>query len=211
MRFPIRFLILLMLLAGCTRPDAEQSSGITIDTRAFRKVSAQSMPPENETCYAVDFRGPGIDESPTGSCYGARGANAGFVKGGETLSLKVPRGTDRTLRLLMYLRAADAECPEIGFALGNGPDLTKIYQIASMPRLELSKEVETIEVSASFPGSSNTIASGASCTGAGGGGGSTTASWRAVRNVIASGSTSDADLRVKLPRGKPRGFTGASA
>lgn len=197
MRFAIHFLILSLLLSGCTRPEVEETSGITIDTRALRKVSAQSMPPENETCFAVDIRGIGIENAPTGSCYGAIGASAGFVKGGEAISLKVTRGSNRTLRLLMYQRAADAECPEIGFALGNGPALTKIYQLANMPNLELSKETETIEISPSFPGGSNTIANSAACTGAPGGGG-TTSGWRAVRNVIASGSTSDADLKLKI-------------
>lgn len=197
MRIYLVFSLFALALFGCTRAENQEPAGITIDTRAFRKVTAQSLPPENETCYAVDIRGPGIEDTASGTCYGPRGLFAGFAKGGEVISLKVPRGSQRSLRVLLYQRAADADCPDMGAALATGTALTKTYQLAQLTNLELTKEVENIEVNVTFPGASNTIANAAPCTSVGGGT-SGTGAWRSLRAVVGAGQAANTDYKLKM-------------
>lgn len=192
-------ILALPVMFSCSRPQAEESSSITIDTKSFHKVGllSSTLPPEDQSCFAVDVQGEGIPSaSPQGQCSEVVGLFKGFVPAGQPLVVDVPRGPGRVFRVYLFRRNAGGACPGIE-VMTQQQNQSKVYRIATSAAVTLEKEEETVELTASYPGDFSHIATNypSSCsvppaTGV--------ASVKNVSLVIGSGSISNSNGRVKV-------------
>lgn len=165
-------LALAALLCGCTRPASELTSTVTIQpprSGFFDRVSSQALtglPAGKKACFGVEVSGPGVPQVSAGSSCVQLGIFAGFTEG-ESLSLEVPRGAQRTFQLFLHLVDAADPCPDFQSGFMTSANAQKTYLAGSATGVTIEKTEETVGISASFPGEANhLLASGqASCLG----------------------------------------------
>lgn len=156
--------------AGCQRAPVNGGSGRLIirapkSLNAFNKTggvgSMASMPSDRKACYGVRVTGKGIDDGATSQCNPLSGIRVGFVEPGKEIVVQVPKGPGRTVELYAYLLptgSSDA-CPSQAFQSDLKPEyVVATYKIGVAPNLEVAQDTP-VDIVASFPGVSNTIAS----------------------------------------------------
>lgn len=152
---------LFLLAAACSRKEASTKSTISIRApAAANKVGAMSAIPVNrKACYGVSITGPGITNVPTSSCSPETGIVAGFVNPGALIEAEVPQGSNREIKLFVFLQQVgeDNPCPQMGGAFASS-QLSQIYFVGSASDITLASEVQTVDIVASFPGESQNIA-----------------------------------------------------
>lgn len=161
-------------------------------------VSSLSAPSQSQSCFAVDFRGPGISAStPRGECSGPVGIRSGFVASGSPLVIDVPRGSDREMRLFLFKRPAGAACPSIDEVLSDLSKYSSLYLMGQVSGISLNNEQESVEVTASYPGDAAHLASNLPSTcnvsGTPGAGGI-----RQVSLILGSSEVQNANGKVKV-------------
>ncbi len=154
---------LLILVVGCSRKAGKVS---TISIRAPESVNSSSkigtmsaMPANRKACYGVNITGPGISSNPATTCSPETGVVAGFVNPGALIEAQVERGSSREIKLFVFLQQAgeDNPCPQMGAAFA-ASQLDQIYLVGIASNIEISQEVQTVDIAASFPGESQNIA-----------------------------------------------------
>ena len=151
---------LLVLVAGCSRKEKNTKSTVSIRAPSANKVGAMSaMPSNRKACYGVSINGPGITNLPATSCSPETGIVVGFVEAGALIEAEVPQGSNREIKLFVFLQnvGEDNPCPEMGASFSSA-QLSQIYMVGSAANLTLESEVQTVEIVASFPGESQNIA-----------------------------------------------------
>lgn len=161
---------------ACTRAAQDgSSSSLIIQTPTREQLSKSSvntfaaLPTNRRLCYGVSISGPGITGFAGSSCAPATGTVSGFVEEGQPLEIFVARGENRTIDLYMFTMpvGSTAPCPAMGVNL-QGPGLKSTYLVGTKTGVSLLNDVETVEISLSFPGLSTSVATQlntpASCT-----------------------------------------------
>lgn len=167
----LRLLCLLFLFAcllpACQRAGQSGSNAsLVIQTPSRHQLakagiqSLAALPSNRKICYGVSIQGPGIEGYAGSSCAPATGVVGGFVDEGQPLELFVPRGENRTIELYLFAMpvGSTSSCPAMGQNL-QGEGLKSTYLIGSKTGVALLNDVETVEITVSFPGLANSMAS----------------------------------------------------
>lgn len=161
------FILITSTLSACTRAGKSGSSSSLIIQTPNRQQLAKSglnafaaLPTDRRLCYGVSIKGVGIEGFAGSSCAPATGVVGGFVEEGQALEVFVARGENRTIELYLYalpVGSTDA-CPAMGQNL-QGDGLKSTYLIGSKTGVSLLNDVETVEITVSFPGLASSVAS----------------------------------------------------
>jgi hypothetical protein len=166
MRFGFRFAMLsacLFLSSACVRPAGKDASSRVLiqtpDLSLAANVSTQSaIPTGQKACYGVSVTGEGIGATAGGGCGLSVGASAGFVEGSSTLSLELPRGSDRTFELFIYLVSTTESCPKFDpTMLSKLSDLKKIYRSGKTSGVTLNQDQQNVTINVLFPGEEQSL------------------------------------------------------
>ncbi|MGE3757591.1 MAG: hypothetical protein AB7H97_07540, partial [Pseudobdellovibrionaceae bacterium] len=109
---------------------------------------AQSLTVERKKCYAISVSGIDIDQvTPASSCSPETGKLAGFVAGGEILSIDVPRGENRKFELYMLLQKEgdNSACPVMEPVISKSM-LSQIYLVGKVEGITLAQAEETVNI-----------------------------------------------------------------
>lgn len=162
----IRFLLLTVLfIVGCTRPEGELSSKVTLNFpkglgsgKLFSESLSNPIPVGKKACFAVHVTGPGIPSERANACSPQVSIVGGFVEGGASISLDVPRGTDRSFDVYIYLAGTSEACPEFNLSFTEDlAKLNKIYMAGSKAGVPIQEDNEKVELSYDFPGESSPL------------------------------------------------------
>lgn len=146
---------------GCQRAPSKDASKVTIQTpqssgNQKAGLSALSVPPENrKACYGVNITASDI-ASTKQECRPALGISSRFVEAGGLLDLEVTRGAARKIDLYLYLfpEGENGSCDTL--SLNNSSlNLANTYLIGTSGSISIQKDVETIAIDASFPGTAS--------------------------------------------------------
>ncbi len=164
-RYRILLLSTLATFAlGCQRTPDNESARIIIQVpEALNKTENTgapntTMPTDRKICYGVNVTGPGIALQTPNTCSLASGLLAGFVEPGKTVEITVPRGENRSIELYAFLQSPgqNAPCPQFAPSLSSNM-VSRIYRVGSTSGVNLLKDTETVDITASFPGLANHI------------------------------------------------------
>lgn len=154
---------MLFVVSGCQREKVPGgASSIVIQAPSVQKASSvgsmSAIPTNRKACYGVSVTAPDIS-SQASECSPTTGIVGGFVESGGLLELTIPKGSDRKIDLYLYLMAEgeSGACPQMGQNLG-GANLPKTYLIGSVGGVSLQNEVESVSITATFPGLNNHLA-----------------------------------------------------
>ncbi len=147
-----------MMVAGCQRAKEQNVSSLVLQApdpllAAKSSVSAMGAPPSGrKACYGLSITAPDL-ASQTSSCSPQTGIVAGFVEAGGTLEASVPKGTNRKIDLYLFLQAEGENnpCPVMSQNL-SGAGLRNTYLLGSVSGISILQEVETVTITANFPG-----------------------------------------------------------
>jgi hypothetical protein len=153
----------VMTIVGCQRANERNASSVIIQVpesgqTATSSVGVLTLPTNRKACYGVSITAPDIN-SHSASCSPNTGIVSGFVESGGTLEASVPRGTNRKIELFLYLQpeGADNPCPAMGSNM-SGSNFLSTYLVGTASGINLQKDVESVTITASFPGLANNIA-----------------------------------------------------
>lgn len=158
--------IILLNISACSRAGNKDShSSLVIQTPTRQQLSKSgvsafaALPTDRKICYGVSIKGPGIEGFPGSSCAPATGIVGGFVEEGTPLEVFVNRGENRTIELYLFTLpvGSTSACPGMGQNL-QGPGLTSTYLIGSKTGVSILNDVETVEITVSFPGLASSVA-----------------------------------------------------
>ncbi|MCB0419727.1 MAG: right-handed parallel beta-helix repeat-containing protein [Bdellovibrionales bacterium] len=156
----------IVLVTGCTR-SKDQKSSLTLEfVNPSQKLSplASTFPEGRGICYGVDVSGPGIASQRESSCHPERHifkgfASPGAVTGSSTISLDVPAGEDRVVKIFAYLidPTLNESCPEWGL---KPLDYSKLFEVGKTGRVSIIPAQENyVSVDVSYPGDTQNVAS----------------------------------------------------
>ncbi len=152
---------LLILISGCTRKTNKPSTiSIRAPAESSHKVGALSaLPAGRKACYGVNITGPGIPKTAATSCSPETGVVAGFVNPGDLIEAQVERGSNREIKLFIFLQnlGENNPCPQMGASFA-ASQLSQIYLVGTTSNIEISQEVQTVNIEANFPGVAQNIA-----------------------------------------------------
>ncbi len=146
-------------LIGCARPDHDDSR-VTLQIPAGLKL----MKPDVEQsrlsaygleCFAVSITGPGITTNSR-SCGPQTGIVSGFAAEGGTLTLTVPKGSERIVSVFMYLAPTGlTACPQWdkNFEDTYGSNYLKTYKLKDVKGIAFSKDEEALRIEVGAPAS----------------------------------------------------------
>lgn len=143
-----------VLLSSCHR-DGGNSTRVTLKTPSNENLAAGSnWPDPDKVCFAFDVRGPGISDVSYGEglCHIAMGETSDWGSSGSSLTLDVPRGADRSLRLFAFLKIGNT-CPKMNVFRTAAAPFQKTYLVAFVEGLNTSAEETTLVLTPTFPGS----------------------------------------------------------
>lgn len=156
-----RYLILASLclfLLGCQREAAKKSSLVLRMPKA-EKLSGLSTPwpSDRKACFGVNVTSSDIAANYP-SCSPVTGIVKGYVESDQVIEVDVPMGKSRKIDLYLYLQPTGQNnpCPNIGPSFG-GTNLTNTYLIGTATA-DIVNQIETVNITASFPGLSQNIA-----------------------------------------------------
>lgn len=144
--------------AGCSRPSEAGISSVSIRApgrEQFHKASAlhQPFPPEKKVCFGLQVLGPDIPLAQANSCAPKVGITSGFVAEGELLTVTVPKGSDRTFELLVYLAEPSEKCPAFDPAFqSHHVQLSRTHVSGRRAGVKLEKDEESVILELNFPG-----------------------------------------------------------
>jgi hypothetical protein len=169
-------LILGFIGSACTRAGQSGSDSTLIIQTPTRDQLSKSgvqafaaLPTDRRLCYGVSISGPGITGFAGSQCSPSTGTVSGFVEAGQPLEIFVTRGENRTIELYMYAMpvGSTTACPSLGANM-QGEGLKSTYLVGTKTGVSLLNDVETVELTLSFPGLNTSVASQlnvpASCT-----------------------------------------------
>ncbi len=160
-----RYVSLLLLLASagllsCQRAIDEDSSISIVTPKTLDSLnkagSLDAVPAGATLCYLISVTGPKIPPAVTNSCSPAFGLLSSVVKGGDTITVNVPRGSARKFELYLHLPGTDS-CPEISAPLAASL-LSSTYLIGSASNVDINSDNVSLTIKATFPGLSQNIA-----------------------------------------------------
>lgn len=152
--------LVCFISVGCTRPDAELKSKISISIPKSEGPISQgaTIPADKKACYGVKVSGPGISPMPQ-TCGADLGIYGGFVEEGGVLSLDVPKGDSRTFDLVIYLAGAGEPCPAWTQSFGAYTgQLKSTYLAGRTEGVSLKNADETVAIALNFPGVGSDLA-----------------------------------------------------
>lgn len=156
-----RYLLLIgfcLILLACQREAAKKSS-IVLRMPNSEKLSGLSTPwpSDRKACFGVNVTATDISSNYP-SCSPKTGIVKGYVESDQVVEVDVPVGKARKIDLYLLLQPSGQNnpCPNIGpnFA---GSQLTNTYLIGSTTA-DIVNQIETVSITASFPGLSANIA-----------------------------------------------------
>jgi hypothetical protein len=160
-----RFIGLALLAAaftGCTVAKDPNSSKVVIQLPTQAAVASATgkmaaFPSDKIICFGVSVTGEGISESRPNSCSPSVGKFDGFKAGGA-LSIEVPKGQGRIVRVFGYLadRASQEACPAWTTAM-ESPKYKRVYPIGTTTGVDTSKEETEVQITVDFPGLSQHV------------------------------------------------------
>lgn len=171
MRYVIGFSLIFILFTGCTRkvPDGSAVIRILAPNTHDKVGSLSAIPSGQKACFAIAVNGPGIPNISS-TCGLSVGVAAGFVESGATIQAQVSKGDNRSIDLYLYLEnpADNLPCPSFTGAL-TAAQRAQTYKIGSVTNLSIQADTVDVDITADFPGATNTLAQmqPASCTSAG--------------------------------------------
>ena len=144
-------LIAFVFLEGCSRKQ-EGFSNIRIQAPSSKIGSFATIPANRIACYGVSVRGSGITPNAATSCRPETGVVLGFVPDSGVLQGQVPKGTNRTFDVYLYLQAVGQNdpCPSMTNFSSLGSD--KIYHIGTTTNINLEADNQTVDIVTTFPG-----------------------------------------------------------
>lgn len=157
------FICVSLVVAGCSRPLTGDLSKISIQLpteQHLGKIGAlSSLPANRKACFGVNVTGPGISLSGANTCSPKTGVLAGFAEPGQVIEAKVPRGSDRSIKLYVFLQEVGQNIPCPTFAKTMTPtQLLNTYLVGTKEKVNLSAPEVTVSITMSFPGLSQNLA-----------------------------------------------------
>ncbi len=163
MRLCFKFISLLclgFLISSCNRPQAEddERSVISIQAPQSKIGSLSVIPSTRKACFGVNISAADIEAPKKKECSPGLSLFAGFVEAGANLELEVPRGSGRKIDLYLYLQKSGENnpCPQMSTYFSQS-DLGQLYFLGSTENISLTKSVETVTITANFPGESQNL------------------------------------------------------
>lgn len=146
------FLVFTALLCSCTNKIEKRS--LVIDTKQFSKsVSVlNTFPADKKRCWGVDVSATDIATQPENLCRPKLGIAEGYKAEGEALEVIVPKGTERSIRIVASLVDLGAACPSVK-DLNDYSNSYLIYETT----MDLTESETSIDLIPTFPGTSNNI------------------------------------------------------
>ena len=162
--------ILLIPLLGCNRP-LTGSSTLTIQVpKTLGKVGVlEALPANRKACYGVSITAEDIPTQIPNTCSPKTGILAGFVEPGQSISASVPRGTNRSIQLYVFLEAPgeNTPCPRLQPNF-SAKQLLNTYLVATKEGIDITKSEVVVNITMNFPGVAQTLAqtlgAASSCT-----------------------------------------------
>jgi hypothetical protein len=152
----------VILNTGCSRPNINgKTSVISIMTPKRSeivskvKTFSQALPDNKVYCFAITVKGTGIEEvkSSADLCQASLGLSSGFVQESESLTLDVPKGSDRSFELFLYLAEPGTVCPVLNDSFfSNIVAYSKTYQVGKTSSVNLTQDNESVEIELDFKG-----------------------------------------------------------
>lgn len=161
-------LLFCLVLCACTRPNSQGNSKLVIVApEAFGKVGAlATLPTNRKACFGVNVTADDISGAAPSTCSPATGVVAGFKTSEEKIEASVKKGTSRKIDLYMYLQkeGVNQPCPSMGSRFASSM-LSDLFLVASKSGVDFVNEVTEVEMTISFAGVANSLASSypASC------------------------------------------------
>lgn len=156
-----RYLLLVSLcviLWGCQR-EVQKKSSLVLRMPKAEKLSGLSTPwpTDRKACFAVNVTATDISAKYP-SCSPITGITGGYLEGDQTLEVNVPLGKNRKIDLYLYLQPTGQNnpCPNLGSSFA-GNNLSHTYLIGTTTS-DIVNPVETVNITATFPGLSQNIA-----------------------------------------------------
>lgn len=114
------------------------------------------------TCFAINISGAGITEQEASGCEPSYSQLSGFYKGGEEISISVPRGTNRTIELY-YTPATGGECPSSPLEQQGSEKLgalgsNRVHRLGRVENIDMSQSEVTVSLPIQRPTLNNTLA-----------------------------------------------------
>lgn len=157
------FLFLSLLLVSCTR-SGKTDSKVSIQTPSRNElvksklVNNLSLIAGKKVCFGVSATGPGIGS--VASCGVEMGALGEFVQEGESVSLEIPRGSDRVISLIAYIAEENQSCPSWNELKSNASLWKHTYRAGSLGGITLNSDLQSFDLAVSIADTSIGISSG---------------------------------------------------
>lgn len=159
------YLVGIAILFGCSRGIQRNSStSIVLQVPGASQNGSSvgalaSLPANRKACFGLNITASDIGSQPQ-TCGPNTGIVAGFVEPGGTIEVSVPKGSNRKFDLYLFLEAEgeNVPCPSMATAWGGGVAIASTYLVGSIEGVELDDDVETLNIDATFPGTSTNLA-----------------------------------------------------
>jgi hypothetical protein len=148
------------ILSACDRPQGDSSKlkiTIPLSSKGTNSASSTSLFPSQTVgfteCYGVSVSGPGIETSEP-ACNLNLGVTSGMVAPGGNLTVMVPNGEGRIVRVFLYLSPVST-CPTLGSMISSKA-FANLFKVGEVSGVAIKGDA-SVSVSVAFSGSEKSI------------------------------------------------------
>lgn len=144
----------ILTLISCSRGENGQSR-LEITLPPHPSINAKStnlnaQASEAPYCYLVNIVGEGLTSTPS-KCYPNAGVRSGFMPPLSTLTLDVPKGSQRRVELYGYIPKTNETCASSGLDLQSVP-LNRLFRLGLNENVEMNADEVVVRIEVVYPG-----------------------------------------------------------